>query len=498
MSLQIAASFLQAAAAEPPRVAVRLTPSAAAAAAATRRPFHLALLLDVSGSMEGARIASLKTTLHLLLDALAPDDSLTLIKYESAATALLENRVIGVSSRDELHMTVDNLCAEGGTNLEAALVRLHEVTRDTTTPIDAVFLLTDGHINQGLTASSGLLRMLNAAVPVGTPVNTLGYGADHHAVLLRDMATRSRGLYAYADAAEVLPATIGDIVGGLATEVGRHARLQIPEGWRCLELDCTAEDREYVVGTLVADKVQWVVLEGPAADTAAGGAGAAPLSPTFTVEWRCGGVEMRSHCAISDEIASEAVAEQLARARVANVFSAVTRSLETRNIAEATAALEALGAELDASPARDRVFVVQLRAQVDEMLEGVRAAAPTLPAYAPALRGGARAYAPALRGMPSMAPLLTRMASNTAALGCQRGFLSSAAAEEDPDTLAVSTPSAAPRGPSLRATFSSPQQQSGSRAMTNLYSSISSAAAPSQSADPSTRPSTPSPSNSIE
>jgi hypothetical protein len=502
MSLQISASYLRSpallSAEEKPILALRITPVAAApttaaggagaAAVTVRRPFHLALLLDVSGSMEGARIASLKTTMHILINNLTADDRLTLIQYQSTARVLAEGRVMG-DDRTELRALVDGLHADGGTNLEAALVCLSEVHAARATrgiaPIDAVFLLTDGHINQGTAVASGLLRILGAAVPAGTPVNALGYGAEHNAILLRTMATRTRGMYVYADAAEVLPATVGDIVAGLATEVGRQARLLLPDGWRCLEAETTDTDREYAVGTLIANKDQWVVLEGPAGAAAVGTA----EGPIFHVEWQCGGsgsgsTDMRSSCTITEDIPSEVVAEQLARTMVAKGFARATQLMEERNLDEARETLRALGRDLEALDARDRMFVVQLRAQVDEMLESVNhaVALAAMPAALPALRGGPLRAGHALggAGMPSMAPILSRMASNTAALSVQRGFLSSAGPSEDPSAAAPSdrTPS---NRPSLRATFSSPAQQSGVRSMTMQYESAT--AAPSEAED---------------
>lgn len=435
-AITLSASFLRtpdaAAADEHILVGVKITPGVAG----TRRPFHLALLLDTSGSMEGSRMTALKRTLHLLIDALENDDRLSIIQYESDARSLCRARVMTGEARAEIHAQIDGLVADGGTNLEAALVVLREVNNDTS--VDSVFLLTDGHINVGLTSGAGLHRLLSASVTVGTPVNTLGYGSDHNSRLLRDMALRSCGTYTFADADELLPAIIGDITGGLAAEVGRGASVTIPEGWTCLEVGAVANDTKYSVGTLIADKPQWVVLRGPVAGELA------VMEPIYC-SYIVNGVSY-TESVIPRNADTQAVALQRDRVRVAVVFTQVTTQMETGLYQDARAALTALAAELDASEAASDTFAIRLRAQVDEMLA-------TLETYidAPALR---RVWGDAL------APMVSRLASNTTALGNQRGFFTTGRPLDDPSAIHDNS------------TFSSPLQRSTTGAMTQRYVSI--------------------------
>ncbi len=467
MSIQILSSVVSLTA-DKAVMGVKIVPSAATAA--SRRAFHLALLLDVSGSMDGERITALKRTLTLLIDAMKADDVLSIITYSTFASVVARAVVISDSTRATLRASVDGLHADGGTNLECALVALKELSDAAgAVPVDAAFILTDGHINAGIQTGSALTRLLGAAVRPGTPVNTLGYGADHNASLLRDMAVRTRGSYTYADAAEVLPAIIADIVSGLDTEIGRDGRLVIPAGWTCVELGAAAGDADYLVGTLIADKPHWVILEGAASQ-----AGAA--APVVEFRWN-DGVAARTGTSAQDEnIAPLDIHEQICRAHVAVGFAAVTELVESGNVDGAKTKLAELGAELDASPASSRTFVIRLRAQIDEMLEMFRAEA-----HAPVLGWGA-GLAPAPAGLPGaplqrmprggagwpiggipsadpgLAPVLSRMASNTAALGVQRGFVSG--------------------GGALAPTFSSPAQRSATSALTQTYSQGGPSSAP--------------------
>jgi uncharacterized protein YegL len=453
---------------EVPRLAIRVLPTASSASA--RRAFHLGLLLDVSGSMDGDRIAALKTTIRLLIDALIDGDRLTIIKYESAASVVAEAEIISAVTRVTLRDRLDAMRADGGTNLEAAVSALRTVTETTAqqAPIDAVFILTDGQINQGLTSAAGLIRLLTAAVPAGTPAHTLGFGAEVNSRMLRDMSMRTRGSYTYADANEVLPAVIADITAGLATEVGRNAVLTIPDGWKCAELSAEDGTTTYNCGTLVADKPLWIVLTGPVGCTSV-----PAINLTYTTG---GGAGVQTTTLAADAVTLESyhAQEQYCRCRVAAVQSQVQEHLESGRVAEAKTALTDLGTELDANPEKDRTFIISMRAQVDEMLEALA----SVPAYY-AVRAGARAgWGGAIpaggAGLPTMAPIISRMASNTAALANQNGFVS-ALRSTGPALRGTSAGGAAARAglSGVSHTFSSPAQQETTVVMTQRYAHVS-------------------------
>jgi uncharacterized protein YegL len=451
-----------------PIVAVKITP--APMRLGTRRPFHLAMLLDVSGSMDGERIHALRRTLNLLVDALCENDILTLITYNNIANVRADCIVIAPDTRITLHTTVESLIADGGTNMEAAISALLTLAADPAKPnVDAVFILTDGHINGGMTSSAGLLRLLQNQMNQGVPINTLGYGADHNSRLLRDMALRSNGSYTFADAAEVLPAIIGDIMGGLEAEVGRQAKLAIPDGWNCLELQ-TIDGGVCTIGTLIAEKPQWVVLEGEAGTTSI---------PRLVFTWQDQSGNMNTeNIEVGMDISMLEIVEQRERCRVATCFAAVTEDVEGYRIDDARTKLGDLAKELAASPAKDTSFVIRLQAQVDDMLDSLKPVEmpPAVPgglARSPAAAagwfGGGGGFA------PSVAPVVSRLASNTTVLVNQRGIMSSGSssgvAAGAPSVGGAGTPYPLP--PSL---FSSPSQRTASNRLASAYSEQSAVA----------------------
>ena len=375
---------------EAPILAVRVLPVGQPLG---RRPFHLALLLDTSGSMEGPRIDAVKRTLNLLIDAMTDSDILSVITYCDTASVLIDAVAISEESRVTLHSVANNLHADGSTNIEAAILAIGQLSAQP--QIDSLFLLTDGHINVGIASSAGLQRILQSIVPAGTPVNTLGFGSDHNSRILSDLAVHSRGSYTYADADEMLPAIIGNIMGGLEMEVGRRATLTIPAGWRCMELGSKADDTHYVIGTLVADKEQWILFEGQGVS----------VIPNCMLEWYEHTNVHTERCLVDTTMDSLVIAEQYCRILVTKAFGEATTLLESGRIEEARTVLTNIGAKLDTSPANGRPFVVRLHAQIDDMLASL----------ASHTRGD-------LRGQQYLGSVVARATSGTTTLGVQRGI----------------------------------------------------------------------------
>ena len=375
-----------------------------------RVPYHIALLLDTSGSMEGEPLDAVIRTLHLLIDRMTDLDCLTIIQYAATASVFVNAATMTPHTKTNVHRFVDALTAEGGTNMEAAIETLGTHMAGLSKPINAIFLMTDGYVNTGITSSAGLLRLVSERLAPGIPVNTLGFGTSHNAAMLRDMAVKTRGSYTYADSTELIPAIIGDIIGGLADQVGSNAVLSATGG-RCIELGATETHPEiYRVGSLIADKPQWVLFRGSA--------------PPLQLTWTEGGTERRCEASmgILDRMDME---EQVQRVSLVETMTAVTAMLMRRDYNSAKSRLITHGQSLVLSIAAGRTFIIKLQAQVDEMLDDIRQQQ--------------------LHPMNNRdAGILTRMVSNVTALGTQHGFfLSRTTSAHDPDI--VTSPFSTPR-----------------------------------------------------
>jgi hypothetical protein len=440
-------------------IVVRL--SAPAIASGTEAaPTHIGLLIDTSGSMSGTRIDSVKRTLAAARPLLRETDTVSLVTFDDVGTTHLARRQLDNEGIERFYMTVNNLVPNGSTNLSAGLEKMYEIGTDYTT----LLLLTDGHINKGVTSMAGLKAIALGACR--SAINTLGYGPDHSRSLLSQLAIASRGSYTYADSDEVLPIIVGDILAGVRGEVFRQVEVSCPAlavaGGAgaplavCQEID--SGGASYTVGNMVADRDYWVVFR-------AEGVGA-PSDLSVIQVSAVGGFSQTVAVTELDErsgnpVGDPAVQEQIYRCRVARELSSVSELLDgsvsdAARIDTIRTALTSLRTEIAVLPevVRGRPLLLRMMGQIAEALEGldglsVAAAAPM-----------AGRWPAGLGRQPAGQHLAARMSSGVTCLATQRGYMGQQSGN----------PLGGAGDPGETCLFSSPSQRTGSRAVHATYS----------------------------
>lgn len=372
--------------------------------------FHLALLIDQSGSMDGMRMNEVKNTLREMVRILKADDKISLITYNNNANILI-NCLKADGNLDIMNAHIDSIIADGGTNLESAFLKIPELAE---VP-DAVFILTDGIVNVGVMSSSGLQTIARSVLSDTIPISTVGYGPDHNQLLLRDLAIYSQGSYTFADGDEMIPAIVGDICAGLWTEVGRNAKINIPPSFEVFEVASTSTET-FTIGTLIDNKSQWIVFKGTDASTL-------PESLTMTYVHNDGNIRSLTSGVIVHDSAESGIIvdEQYNRADVALTLFEATALIKSGSVGTARTILNDLIGRLEASISITRPMVVSLKARVQDMLSSIPTVVPSFPGLS-AVRGGA--FAGTMPSAGLLASTVSRLASATACVANQRGILS--------------------------------------------------------------------------
>ncbi len=188
---------------------LRLSLKSAAGEGLVRPDLAVTLVLDVSGSMNGAAIANARDAANKLVDRLAPTDRFSLVTFSSDAKVLVPIGPVG-PRRGFIHATIDGIAVDGGTNISEGLRLGYEQTKSTTIPEDAVrcvMLLSDGHANAGVTGSSQLARMALDAFQDGIETSAFGLGESFDGPLMSGIAGDGAGGYYYLrDSEQIAPA----------------------------------------------------------------------------------------------------------------------------------------------------------------------------------------------------------------------------------------------------------------------------------------------------
>jgi Ca-activated chloride channel family protein len=161
---------------------------------ATRRaePRDVTVVMDVSGSMSGEKIEQARHALHQLLSTLSTDDRFRLIAFSNSVRVQAADW--GTPRSGELERArrwVDDLVADGGTNIEAALTEAFrlESPRDR---LPVVLFLTDGLPSVGEQSPERLAELAGSRAGRAR-VFAFGVGNDVNTALLDRLGEAGRG-----------------------------------------------------------------------------------------------------------------------------------------------------------------------------------------------------------------------------------------------------------------------------------------------------------------
>lgn len=193
-----------------------------------RKPLNLALVFDRSGSMnQEEKIGYLRKAGHLVTDNLTKEDYLALVAYNHRVHTLVP--LHPVVNREYLHHRIDELYAEGYTNLSAGLLEgcAQLQKRLDKQGLHHVILLTDGLANRGVTDPNDLVRLVRRCADRGITLTTVGVGAEYNETLLSRMAEAGGGRYVYVAKPEEIPTALKRELGTLLAVVAQNAKLRV-------------------------------------------------------------------------------------------------------------------------------------------------------------------------------------------------------------------------------------------------------------------------------
>jgi len=165
------------------------------------QPVDLVVVLDRSGSMQGAKIDDARQAVLQLIERLGPADRLALVVYSNSAETLHSLAPMDRHHRRRLAASVNRIYADGGTNLggglDLGLSILHRTPgRERQRK---VILISDGLANQGITDPTALATMASSAAEHGWSVTTIGVGHDFNELLMTSIADHGAGRYYFLE-----------------------------------------------------------------------------------------------------------------------------------------------------------------------------------------------------------------------------------------------------------------------------------------------------------
>jgi hypothetical protein len=197
-----------------------------------RIPMHFIMVLDNSGSMEADdKMKNVKKCIKLLLNFLNDTDAISLITFHSSSRIHIKNMPTTEANKSYIASVIDKIEPQDMTNLSAALGNVRKLA-DISTKKTGVIILTDGIINQGIRTEAELLQIVTSIKTSysGISINCIGYGTDHNASLLKDIAVTANGSYNIVNTIEDVATSFGDTVGGIMSCAAQNIEIALPAG----------------------------------------------------------------------------------------------------------------------------------------------------------------------------------------------------------------------------------------------------------------------------
>lgn len=256
---------------------------------AEARPVAMALVLDVSGSMDGEKIAQARESVLAMVDQMRDTDHIALVTYSDSARVVQPLALVR-DVRSRLHAVVPTIGIEGGTNIPSGLqLGAQTLAEAPSGLVRRVVLMSDGRDGSGrsVEAIAGDVRL---RADQGVTLSSLGVGADYDESYMTRLADAGRGNYEFLRDGAQLRAFLGrELQQATRTTVERAvAEVTLPAGWRLTraygaEASVSGSTVRLPVGALYAGDERRLVLDLAVDAPALGAVSAGAL--TASVSW---------------------------------------------------------------------------------------------------------------------------------------------------------------------------------------------------------------------
>jgi Ca-activated chloride channel family protein len=235
-----------------------------ASTASGREALHFVAVLDISGSMQGAKIAAAKQAVLAAVQRLQDGDTFSLVTFSTDVRCPLSAKQVDDGLRRVIRSSLQEIRAGGQTALCGGLEKGIAQAKAGRQETNLVLLLSDGQANVGETDVEAVGRRAMAARAEGITVSTLGVGRDYNEALMAEIALDGGGrFYHIADANQIAAYLTGEL-GEMASLAARGAkvRLDLPQGASVQTLSTAypVEGNEVLVGDIPLSTTLEIVL----------------------------------------------------------------------------------------------------------------------------------------------------------------------------------------------------------------------------------------------
>jgi Ca-activated chloride channel homolog len=194
-----------------------------------RQPLCIIPVVDISGSMSGAKLDYAKRSLDKLVDHLSPDDYFALVSFSSSARVDFPAAKMTPDNKAKVKAIISKYHTEGSTNFSGGMLLGLEQANGldlAESTLVRVIMFTDGQPTHGVTDQRGLTNLLSKQRGRAS-LSTFGYGQDACQDLLGGLATEGQGNYAFIRDPDSALSAFGKELGGLLSSYAQDIVVEL-------------------------------------------------------------------------------------------------------------------------------------------------------------------------------------------------------------------------------------------------------------------------------
>jgi len=193
-------------------------------------PLNLAIVIDRSGSMKGARIANAMEAAVGIVDRMRDEDRVTVVAFDTTAQVVVApSRATGIA-RAGIEAAIRGIRLGADTclscGLETAMAELSS-TALAGDHVNRMILLSDGEANHGVRDVTGLRAIAGRMRDRGCSITTMGVDVDFDERVMAAIASESNGRHYFVPNASALPAIFEQEFDSLLATVARDGELEV-------------------------------------------------------------------------------------------------------------------------------------------------------------------------------------------------------------------------------------------------------------------------------
>lgn len=232
-------------------------------------PIAFTLVIDNSGSMAGLPLQSAKSAAAMVLTHLRADDRFALVTFSDSARTVIPLQAPAEKAR--LAASIADIRDEGSTNLTAGwMLGRDELVKSPAGLPRKLLLLTDGHLNAGITDSARVRQIVGSGLE-RERIRTacLGFGEGYNEDLLDELSKAAAGSLHNATSPEKFPAIFHQELESLMALSAQNLRVRLRKLHYCTGIALLSDypvvvlpegGVEIAMGDLVSEEQRVLVL----------------------------------------------------------------------------------------------------------------------------------------------------------------------------------------------------------------------------------------------